>query len=277
MRFGPLQKALFGASDGTYSAVTDREHYDSQITLTGNEVELAEKYFGNTIHIGRVSDNPAAAAKEFRLYPTGERISLNLVYPKEDKPELRLYISATAGFKPEGGQVWFLARKGGDLWIGGLDGNHWKSLAAGDPRDTDYQEAIHSTNPSPEIREVEVSGRTYARNPALGRECLKRARYQCEFDAGIGLFTARATGLPYVEVHHFIPLACQGYFDESLDCLENLIALSPHWHRAIHYASITETIPVVERLFVGRSELAAKFDVTLEDMLRFYQCEAIDQ
>jgi 5-methylcytosine-specific restriction enzyme A len=89
MQFGANQKLKFNAKIGSYSIVTAREHLDSQITATEN------------IHIGNVASGQFKALKPFRLYPDGNEINLNLVFPKPNKTELRLYLSLKAGFKPE--------------------------------------------------------------------------------------------------------------------------------------------------------------------------------
>lgn len=40
MKFGKIQQRKFGTHDGAYSEVTEREHHDSQITLTDDEAKL---------------------------------------------------------------------------------------------------------------------------------------------------------------------------------------------------------------------------------------------
>ena len=46
MKFGIIQRRIFRALDGTYSVVTERENFDSQITLTDYEAEMAISHFG---------------------------------------------------------------------------------------------------------------------------------------------------------------------------------------------------------------------------------------
>ena len=47
MIFGLLQKNKFRVDDGAYSLITDRGHYDSQITATDAEADLIVRYFGH--------------------------------------------------------------------------------------------------------------------------------------------------------------------------------------------------------------------------------------
>lgn len=95
--------------NGAYSVVTTRENYDSQITAADEEANLLLSFFGKEkIQVGNVKSNPEKAQQAFYLYPEGNAIHLNPVFPKPEKNELRLYISARAGFKPDGDDVWFI-------------------------------------------------------------------------------------------------------------------------------------------------------------------------
>ena len=145
MRFGPVQQNRFGTSDGAYSTVTDTECSDSQITLTDNEKLLVERHFGlGNILRGNVRSSRSRAKKKFRLYPSGQDIELNLVYPKQNKEELRLYISKKAGFKPSPGDVWFVFFDGQDLWLGAEGEAIWRLAARTDDEDERYQAAAEA-------------------------------------------------------------------------------------------------------------------------------------
>ena len=107
MEFKSFHKEFFNAKFGAFSKVTEREYYDSQITLTGIESKIVQDYFGKeTILVGPKKLNKEKAAKIFKHYNSNENISLNLNFPKPLKPELRLYIKQ--GFKPLGGDIWFI-------------------------------------------------------------------------------------------------------------------------------------------------------------------------
>ena len=120
MRFGKNEASVFGTIKGAYSEVTDRELLDSQITLVGYEAELVESFFSNDIYRGNVQSNREAAKKRFRLHGTNEIVELNLIYPKENKNELRLYLSKRAGFFPNPGDIVFLYLKKNQIHIGSL-------------------------------------------------------------------------------------------------------------------------------------------------------------
>lgn len=135
MRFKDIHRQFFNAVDGAFSVVTDREIFDSQITVTGEEAKLLTEYFeraGEPILIGNVSSCREKAMKQFRLYPGGESVGLNLVFPKPTKPELRLYIASRRGYKPRQGSVWFVY-EGIDhkIWIGSMGMDEWSTMNLG--------------------------------------------------------------------------------------------------------------------------------------------------
>ena len=69
MKFSFNQFMKFGTKTGSYSVVTDREYFDSQITATDAEADLLLNYFGHgNITVGNVKSNPALSQKEFLLY-----------------------------------------------------------------------------------------------------------------------------------------------------------------------------------------------------------------
>lgn len=66
----------------------------------------------------------------------------------------------------------------------------------------------------------------YQRDPAVAATALHFAGHCCEAGCGTSPFIASATGLPYVEAHHLIPLSQQGSFpNASLDVPANVVAL----------------------------------------------------
>lgn len=118
----------FRADAGAYSVVTMREADASEVNLTGPEAKIIEAHFGTErIHVGPVRSNPQAARQSFRVYPSDEVVFLNLVYPKQDSREIRLYLSSQKGFRPVGGSIWFLFRRKRDIYIGSMSQEDWKS------------------------------------------------------------------------------------------------------------------------------------------------------
>ena len=125
MRFGQIHNRFFSSHTGAFSILTAREFADSQVTLTDDEFQLANLFFGGRIHSGPVRSDPEGARKEFLLYPNGKQIGLNLIYPKPEREELRLYLSERRGFKPRFGDIWFLFEREAELFVGSMPPNEW--------------------------------------------------------------------------------------------------------------------------------------------------------
>lgn len=280
MEFGVVQADRFNAIGGSYSLVTDRELYDSQVTATDAEALLLKAYFqtrGEEIYKGNVSSNRVAAAKKFRLYPSGKTISLNLVYPKPSKPELRLYLSSRAGFMPKKGDVWFLfVSKQNELWIGAMPEAEWRSENSvyrnAEPllsMDTDVAAAVEDS------MGTESKARRKVRSRELVEKRLRLSKYKCEFDHSHRLFIARATGCPYLEVHHVIPLMYQSHFKkQNLDSLDNLCCLCPDCHAAVHHADEEYTREILAKLSERRS-ISLHYKLSNEELFRLYSVEDI--
>lgn len=277
MKFSASQENIFGTDAGSYSIVTPREHTDSQITLTDYEAELAVGHFGEqNLLKGNVGSDRVLAAKSFRLHPHGNQITLNIVFPKQDKTELRLYLSATAGFKPVGGKVWFMYRKDADLWIGSMAEHQWRAMSSGfkqDDSDDTYQESVNDTD---KIRIDRLGERdAYRRDPAIASQRLRLSGYQCEYDPSHGLFISRFSQLPFLEAHHLIPMGMQTAFSQPLDTVENVFCLCPGCHRAVHHADEPVARQILGTLADKRSP-ADHFSLDVPDLFSLYAIEEID-
>ncbi len=279
MKFQLFHNRYFNAINGSYSIVTNREEYDSQITLTDSEAEMVINYFGiNNIQLGNVNSDKEKASKTFFLYPNLQTIKLNLVFPKPDKPELRLYISKQAGFKPASGQIWFLyIDTNNRLIIGSLDESLWNDLDQIDIEDEAYLEEIQSEiintgiisqPPTPTITKITMGARTtYKRNGSIASFALAKAEYLCEIDNNHKTFISQRTSLPYSESHHFIPMKFQDDFSFPLDCTENIISLCPTCHRGFHHGVTNHKKALIEKVYDSRKALN---NFGIEEMYSFY-------
>ena len=298
MQFGIVQLERFSATDGSYSLVTNRELDDSQITATDAETTLLRSYFlrrNETIHVGNVQSSHGTAAKEFKLFPTGEPVKLNLVYPKPEKSELRLYISKRAGFFPNQGDVWFLfvKREDDSLWIGSMPEKDWRRLnsigKADDAEqlpeetidDIDAQILAQQNEDSKTVPEERVAVETESKREVIVRRReiavirMQQSRYKCEYDASHSLFIAKATGCPYLEAHHIIPICFQKQLHGlKLDSLNNLCCLCPSCHRAIHHAEDDLVKSILNRVAEKR-DITRNFGLSAEDLYRLYAVEDI--
>lgn len=160
MIFQQIHKNSFNCSIGAFSNVTERDNYDSQVTITKNEKEIILNYFGESnIHRGNKSSNPELALKEFILYPRMDTISLNLVFPKKDKNELRLYLSEEKNFKPKSNDIWFVyLNQDNKLVIGYKSYDEWDEIGLNSKYDDLYElciEAIRISGGTSSIYNIE--------------------------------------------------------------------------------------------------------------------------
>ena len=277
MQFGANQKLKFNAKIGSYSIVTEREYYDSQITATDSEAELLNNFFGmGKIHVGNVASNKDKAGKIFRLYPSGEEIKLNLVFPKPNKAELRLYLSSRSGFKPVANSVWFMFENNGDLWIGSMTEPQWRDeniVVIYDETENAYQDSLLELD-AIKINKLQARD-VFSRDRNLALERIKIENYQCEYNSAHSLFNSRHTHRPYLEAHHLIPMALQKVIPNKLDTLVNIFSLCPYCHRAIHHADSELTRDLIVRLTHKRPEILATMNITPTDLFRFYSVEDI--
>lgn len=86
-------------------------------------------------------------------------------------------------------------------------------------------------NSSPEIKEA--TRQTRVRNQKAVR-ILKGLYGECQISGNKFVFE-KSDGMPYLEVHHLIPLG-----EGGADAPANLVVLSAHIHRMLHYASVSE-------------------------------------
>lgn len=277
MQFGKSQSIKFNSDNGAYSVVTSRENYDSQITATDEEANLLLTFFGKkNIQVGNVKSNPGKAKQTFYLYPDGKAINLNLVFPKPGKTELRLYLSAQAGFKPEGEDIWFIFEKNNCLWIGAMDEAVWRGqnqVLVYDESEGDYQDSLQELD---EVKFNKLKSRdVYARDRKKAIKRMVLANYQCEHDNNHTLFLSRATKKPYLEAHHLIPISLQKNTEIALDTLDNIFCLCPCCHRAIHHAEKTVTKTVIDNLVNKRPEVLKLLNNNISDIYNYYAVEEI--
>lgn len=85
---------------------------------------------------------------------------------------------------------------------------------------------------------IHVVTSSYKRNPDVVAEALFRANGKCGLCHQNAPFK-KADGLPYLEVHHWTPLA-----DGGTDTIENAVALCPNCHKEAHFGNNKEFIKI---------------------------------
>jgi len=278
MKFGALHKAYFDADDGAYSIVTEDERKKGQITLTetDGEAQIAIEHYsscGQTI--------PRKATKDQRLPVKTctvdnqwENADIAINYPKSQGNELRIYRSEKSHFAYQAGDIWYTFVKDAHLHIGSMPEKEWRRQGIDDYDDSKFQSNVDSDSSKPIV--TIVSGKKYSRSPKLSREALANANFQCEYDPSTHLFISRATGHPYLEAHHLVPFyATSQLGGHSLDLPENIVALAPHWHRAIHSAEEPIVHHILKKLTISHPAIMERCKITLDDLMHIYGCGEI--
>lgn len=280
MKFGNMLKRRFNAEDGAYSIVTQREAFDPAITLDRYEKEVVDPVYKIVeLHRGPCRGKEAEATRVFYDDLTGDPLSIFLHLPKAKGYETRLYNTGSSGFTPREGHVWYVYRKGGRLYIGSMTEQAWRGEGVEDPDDDAYLAAIESGSTDLVYTEVpqRITGQTqrYYRNPAFAMQVLEIARYRCEYNPRTKLFVSRVSRRPFLEAHHLIPIKHTDILQANLDVPENIVALAPHWHRAIHHADHTLVNKIVKTLYQRRRDYLDRINLSLGDLVELYRCQKL--
>ena len=110
--------------------------------------------------------------------------------------------------------------------------------------------------------------RSKQRDPKLIQSVLENSNHTCFFDETHETFPS-TTRPNYVEGHHIIPVSLNDSFEEELDCEENIIALCPNCHKAMHYATNEYKQKLLKNI-LNENDDFKKFDINLEDMKEIY-------
>lgn len=96
---------------------------------------------------------------------------------------------------------------------------------------TERKKRLNIANKQPE--RIQILSVGYRRNPDVVAEVLKRANGKCEACRQDAPFLRATDGTPYLEIHHWIPLAEGGD-----DTIENAGAVCPNCHRKFHFGIV---------------------------------------
>ena len=111
---------------------------------------------------------------------------------------------------------------------------------------------------------------SWKRNQIIKNQAIIGAGYICENNHDHISFTSKATGQPYMEGHHLIPIRFQSEFRTSIDVYANVVCLCPICHRLLHYGIDREKLYAAESIFETRNERLVKcgIDLSKRDFLR---------
>jgi len=278
MKFGPLQKAYFNADEGAYSIVTGRERDDGQITVT--EAEGEANIVLSAIPRANIPRGAAAGKRQSLdvIHRDGQELSgsLTINFPKADRDELRIYRSAQDGFDFEAGDVWYVFRRGIKLTVGCMSEPKWRSIGTTDESDYDFQQSVNGAEQPTRPNYVGFAGRRIKRDPSIAKQAIINSGYVCEYTNQPTPFISNVTGQPYVEAHHLVPLGLQTDFKFSLDVADNIVALNPLWHSAIHHAEPRMVRTILSNLSEKRRHFLTHHGITAPFLIELYGCETIE-
>lgn len=121
---------------------------------------------------------------------------------------------------------------------------------------------------SNDLNHIKNNIRCKPRNPKIIQSVLEKSNYKCFFNEKHITFPSN-TRENYVEGHHIIPISLNDSFKEELDCEDNVIALCPNCHKAIHL-STNEYKKDLLKYIIDNNNNLSRFNITLEDLKEFY-------
>lgn len=104
----------------------------------------------------------------------------------------------------------------------------------------------------------------YIRDPQAAAYVKQQAGYKCEFNKEHKTFISDISGKQYVEAHHLIPMKYQDQFEYSLDIPENIVALCPNCHRAIHHGTKDCKKKIISALFNKRKKILKDNSINID-------------
>lgn len=115
---------------------------------------------------------------------------------------------------------------------------------------------------------------TYKTDNRISGTVLRNASFKCEFDETHETFKKNKTDYPFVEAHHLIPMAKAGeFYPIQIDRAENIVALCPNCHRAVHLGNKEEKEIRLKKLYDMKIDgLREKgFNITFKKLMQFYK------
>ena len=90
------------------------------------------------------------------------------------------------------------------------------------------------------------------------------------------MFKSRRTNQNFVEAHHLYPVSATKLLGRNLDFGDNIFALCPGCHRAIHYGVNEAANQIINNLYELRSDIFNGHNLHYDDLLTIYSVEQIE-
>jgi predicted HNH restriction endonuclease len=197
----------------------------------------------------------------------------------QKRSEVRLYLRKELGWAAEEGDVLRIQiQDSGDRFV-------WLDPFHGENKEEVLQKILQEPDRLHDSEEEDLNSELYGdgliymkattkvkRSTDLAKKCLVRSNYKCEAGFTSPSFISKTTKETYLEAHHMIPnnKKNKDRFNTRLDRIENLYALSPHAHRAIHRATYEEKEKIITSLLDVRDDVLDVFNLTKAELLKIY-------
>ena len=146
--------------------------------------------------------------------------------------------------------------------------NHFYRFACEDH--SFYREQIETLDiPIKKPKKANSTATHWTRNQIIVTQAIEGARFRCELEPSHQTFITRASGNPYMEGHHLIPLRYQDLFTHGLDIYSNVICLCPVCHRMLHFGRNPERTVAIETFYEKRGDRLVKsgIDISKAELL----------
>lgn len=285
---------LLGAETGAASVITPTEAtHDKSITVDNDEKKVMEISYPE-MNFPRRGGDGENVREEFHFYvhPYNDLRNSTLetayiVYPKQNKSELRLYFNESSKFTISTREFrkrsmegmfphWYIYQKDDENFphIGMADAQYIRSRdgfvqVRENKDDAAYQSGLQNVLAG---KKAGVRTFKYQRSFKQAVEALEAAGFVCEADPSHETFVSAASGNSYVEGHHLIPLSFQEQFEYSIDVKENIIALCPNCHRLLHHGTNEDKREILLHFLSERQDSLFQKDITIDEetLLSYY-------
>ena len=112
--------------------------------------------------------------------------------------------------------------------------------------------------------------RRYKTDPDISKTALDMQKYECQCGGTTHFSFFRRDGkTPYVEGHHVIPMKAQKDFpNDTLDIVDNIVALCPNCHKKVHHGVEGDVKDVLSKIYTPtRISRLSKFGISDVDSL----------
>lgn len=268
--------------------VTNAESVKGHLTIVKRYHDLFQKNLGTIPKESKIrgikAESTSAGFRKFKNKYSGNDIKLKLVFRsdtgKKRRNELRLYFRKEIGWKPLPGDtlnIVFYKKKTPLIWLDpfktGQRNQTFRNLLRDKNRLIDENELkLNDKFYGNETQKIK-GGVKMRRSPKLVKRCLEDSGYECEAGFRRPFFISKKTKRKYVEAHHMIPINKNNRkkFKKRLDLSENLYALSPHAHRALHHGTMAEKRKILNKLICRRGAILDIFNISKNDLIKLYE------